>query len=136
MIRGLEGVIVYSQNARRLANFYKDKVGLNLTTEGEMGRKARIFGFEFPGSSSLFYVADSDMIKGVTKGARRTFINFEVDEIEREVRKLTKNKVKPVQEIYHLEGYGWIATFEDLDGNYFQLVQVRAYTPKKKAKKK
>ena len=136
MIRGIESVNVFSQNARRLASFYKDKVGLKLTIEAAMGRRAKVFGFEFPGTSSLLYIADSDMIKGAAKGARRVFINFEVDEIEKEVRKLAKNKVKTVQEIYHLEGYGWVATFEDLDGNYFQLVQVRAYTPKKKAGKK
>jgi len=39
---------------------------------------------------------------------------------------LKKAGVKVVAEIYHVEGYGWLATFEDLDGNYFQLVQVRA----------
>ena len=27
---------------------------------------------------------------------------------------------------YHEEGYGYIATFADPDGNYFQLVQIRA----------
>jgi len=31
-----------------------------------------------------------------------------------------------VQDTYHIEGYGYISTFEDVDGNYFQLVQVRA----------
>ena len=124
-IRGVESVNLFSQNAKRLADFYKKKVGLKLTLEAEMGRKARIFGFEFAKSSNL-YVVDSDIIKGVNKGPRRIFLNFEVDDIKKEVKKLGANKVKKVQETYHLEGYGWIATFEDVDGNYFQLVQVRA----------
>lgn len=52
--------------------------------------------------------------------------NLETDNIEEEVKKLDKAGVKKVQDTYHMENYGHIATFEDVDGNYFQLVQVRA----------
>lgn len=90
-----------------------------------MGKRAKVFGFEF-GKSSDLYIVDSDMIKGAHKGPRRIFLNFEVDDIKKEAKKLGANKVKIIQETYHLEGYGWMATFEDVDGNYFQLVQVRA----------
>ena len=53
-------------------------------------------------------------------------INFEVDKIEPEVERVKKAGAKLIQEIYHVESYGYIATFEDIDGNYFQLVQVQA----------
>lgn len=125
MIRGIDSINLFSGNAKKLADFYKNKVGLKLTLEGEMGPKAKIFGFEF-GKTSDLYIVDSDMVKGKYKGARRLFLNFEVDDIKKELPKLKKAKVKVVQEIYHLEGYGWIATFEDPDGNYFQIVQVKA----------
>ena len=52
--------------------------------------------------------------------------NLEVYDIEKEVKRLKKNGVKLVKDIYHVEGYGCIATFEDIGGNYFQTVQVRA----------
>jgi len=52
--------------------------------------------------------------------------NLEVEDIESEVARLDKAGVKKVQDTYHMEGYGWIATYEDPDGNYFQLVQVKA----------
>jgi len=42
------------------------------------------------------------------------------------VERLEKVGVKKIQDIYHVEGYGYIATFEDIDGNYFQLVQTKA----------
>ena len=42
-------------------------------------------------------------------------------EVDKEVKKLAGKKVKKIQDKYHLEGYGYIATY----GNYFQLVQVR-----------
>jgi predicted enzyme related to lactoylglutathione lyase len=53
-------------------------------------------------------------------------INLEVDDIEGEVARLKKKKVKVIAGIYHIQDYGYIATFEDPDGNYFQFVQVRA----------
>lgn len=52
--------------------------------------------------------------------------NLEVDDIEEEVKRLDGAGVKKVADIYHMQNYGYIATFEDIDGNYFQLVQVRA----------
>ena len=53
------------------------------------------------------------------------FVNFEVDDIKKDVKKLEGARVTKIQDIYHVESYGWIATFEDSDGNYFQLVQIR-----------
>ena len=65
-------------------------------------------------------------MKGKNKNPERYMINFEVDDIKKEVKRLDKAKVKKIADTYHLEGYGWVVTFADIDGNYFQLVQVRA----------
>jgi len=46
--------------------------------------------------------------------------------LEKEVKRIKRAKVTVQQDIYHVEGYGLIATFVDPDGNFFQLVQVRA----------
>ena len=51
--------------------------------------------------------------------------NLEVDDIKKEVARLKKSKVKLVEDIYHIEEYGFVATFQDVDGNYFQFVQIR-----------
>lgn len=83
-----------------------------------------LFGFEVKGSSDL-YIMHHSKVKGKSKQPERFIVNFEVDNIEKEVARLKKAKVKLVQDIYHVEDYGQIATFSDVDGNYFQLVQVR-----------
>ena len=47
MIQGLESVTIFSENAKRLAGFYRDKVGLKITTEAEMGDEEEgLYGFE------------------------------------------------------------------------------------------
>lgn len=125
MIKGIDGVLLSSENAKNLANFYKDKVGLKLAGEFEMGDKGESY-FDFKMKGAGFGIMDHSDIKGKAKDPKRILINIEVDDIKKEVPRLKKNGVKTIAEIYHVEGYGWLATFEDLDGNYFQLVQVRA----------
>ena len=56
----------------------------------------------------------------------RGFFYFEVDDAKVEAERLKGLGVKLVQDVYHLQMYGWIATFEDADGNYFQIVQISA----------
>lgn len=126
MIRGLESVMLFSENAGKLAKFYKEKVGLKPTGEFEMGEKGEeVYMYEWKGRSG-FGIFDHSKVKGKNKTPQRFLFNLEVDEIKKEVAKLKRNKVKVVKDTYHIEGYGWVATFADLDGNYFQLVQVRA----------
>lgn len=125
MIRGIDAVLLGSQNAQKLADFYEKTVGLKLTNEFEMGDNEQGFEFALKNSSS-FYIMDHSKVKGGNKNPDRIILNFEVDDIERETKRLKRAKVKVKQDVYHLEGYGYIATFIDPDGNFFQFVQVRA----------
>lgn len=126
MIRGIEAVNVFSENAKNLADFYKEKVGLKLTLEAEMGDNGEeVFGFDFDQGSGL-YIIDHSEVKGKSKDPNRIIFNLEVDDIEKEVQRLEKAGVKKIQDTYHVEGYSYITTFEDVDGNLFQLAQVRA----------
>ncbi|MBI2022077.1 VOC family protein [Candidatus Daviesbacteria bacterium] len=125
MIKGLEAILLSSENAKELSNFFKDKVGLKLSMEAEMGDHGeKVFGFDLGGGPNL-YIFDHSKVKGKSSNPERVMFNLEVDDIEEEVKKLEKAGVKKVQDIYHVQDYGYIATFEDSDGNYFQLVKTR-----------
>jgi len=125
MIKGLEAVLIGSENATKLAKFYREVVGLKQTMSFEMGEKGESgYSFEMERSASIV-VMDHSNVKGKSKEPSRIMFNLEVDDIDKEVERLKKAKVKVVQDVYHVEDYGRIATFEDVDGNYFQLVQVR-----------
>lgn len=126
MIKGLERITLFSHNAKKLAEFYEKKVGLKNSGVYEMGNNGEeAYMYEFKGTSG-FSILDHSKVKGKNKNPERFIFNLEVDEIDSEIKKLMNADVKVVQGKYHVEGYGWIATFEDLDGNYFQLVQVKA----------
>ncbi len=126
MFRGIESVLIGSADATKLAEFYREKVGLKQTMEAEMGEdNTNVFMFEFENKTSLA-VMDHSEVKGKAHNPERIIFNIEVDNIEEEFKKLVDNGVKKITDIYHVENYGHIATFEDLDGNYFQIVQIRA----------
>lgn len=126
MIQSLESITLFTQNAKKLADFYRDKVGLKVKFEAEMGEKGEEIYELDAGKKSKLYIIDHSDIKGKSKEPKRIMYNLEVDNIKKEASKLKKSKVKLIQDIYHVEGYGYIATFEDIDGNYFQIVQVKA----------
>lgn len=125
MIRGIESILLSSENAAQLAEFYRDVVGLDQADEFEMGENGEK-AFSFNTKPVGFVIMDHSEVKGKNKGPERIIINFEVSDIEKEVSRLKKAKVKVKQDIYHIEGYGMIATLEDPDGNFFQVVQIRA----------
>jgi len=125
MIKALEAVIISTENAAKLAEFYREKVGLKQTEEMEIGDKGEK-GYDFDINGTGLYILDHSDIKGKNPQSPRVMFNLEVDDIEKEFARVKKEGVKVVQETYHIEGYGLIATFEDPDGNYFQFVQVRA----------
>ena len=126
MIRGIESIMLFSENAKKLAKFYREVVGLKQTMEAEMGEGGEnYFGFKV-GKGPEIGIMDHSKVKGKNKNPERRIFNLEVDNIKKEAKRLTTAKAKKVQDIYHVEGYGYIATFADVDGNYFQLVQVKA----------
>lgn len=121
----MEGILLGSANAKKLADFYKKQVGLKLTMEAELGEKNEgLYVFALKGCG--LYIMDNSKVKGENKQPGRFIFNLEVDNIEKEVKRAKTAKVKLIQDIYHVEDYGKIATFEDADGNYFQFVQTKA----------
>src|SRR3989344_6373238 len=125
MIRALEAVLLSSENAKELADFYSEKVGLKQTSEMEIGDKGEK-GYEFNLEGANLYILDHTGVKGKNPQGARVMFNLEVDDIAKEFDRLKGEGVKVVTEPYHVEEYGLIATFEDVDGNFFQFVQVRA----------
>lgn len=125
MIRAIEAILLSSENAKKLADFYREKVGLKQSSEMEIGDKGEK-GFNFDLKGTGLYILDHSGVKGKNPQGARVMFNLEVDDIEKEFDRLKGEGAKVVAKPYHVEEYGLIATFEDPDGNYFQFVQVRA----------
>lgn len=55
------------------------------------------------------------------KEPQRMILNFETKKVKEEFERIKKTGAEVIKEPYEMGG-GWIATFADPDGNYFQLV--------------
>ena len=125
MVKKIESMLLSSANPTRLAKFY-ESIGVKISQEWEMGDNGEsAYEMKLP-SGSGFYINPHSKVNGRTKEPYRLMLNFEVDDIKSAVKKLKSQDVRTVADVYHMQEYGWIATFADPDGNYFQLVQVRA----------
>jgi len=126
MIRSLEAVTLSTSrdSFKKIVEFYRDTLGLKLDSEAEMGEEDQFAGFKI-GEANLYVMSHAET-HGESHEPQRFMVNIEVDDIEKEEKRLKDSSVKQIEPVYHIEGYGHLSTFADPDGNYFQIVQVRA----------
>jgi predicted enzyme related to lactoylglutathione lyase len=113
-------VLIWTEDVRRLASFYTDKLALEIEQEGE---EFAIFKPPSPGATQ-FGLGKHSEVKGQTKEPDRIMVNFGVDDCKAEYQRLKDRGVEFTREpsIDPQDGF-MIATFHDPDGNTLQLFQ-------------
>lgn len=104
-----------SENPERLRAFYRDVVGIEPNPMiGPAGFTAAGVGFVIDGHSETV---------GAAKEPTRLMFNFHVDDIAAEQARLEGLGVNFVRPATREPWGGFMATFEDPDGNYAQLIE-------------
>lgn len=119
MIRGLSVAYVHSPHGDKLAEWYSKILGLPV--KGSFPGWTE-FGLD---SGSRFAVDHTGFPRSVVE-KQPIMLSFQVDDIEAEVRQLAAKGVRfyPSAEMTIFDvGPSLVATFEDPDGNWFQLNQ-------------
>ena len=113
-------VNVNSATPESLVAFYRDVVGLNAAFDIAPG------AFRADSSPLIdLLVEGHSELDGPNREPARVLLNFVVDDVTEEQRRLQERGVRFVQTAYEEPGVGVFATFEDPDGNYCQLVELR-----------
>ncbi len=118
-IAGIAGVIIWTEPKRHavMAAFYRDVVGLVPRSERE-----GFINFEF--GRTRLTIARHSAVVGTSTDPLRVMVNLDVPAIHPVHERLAAAGVTfsrpPEQEPWG----GWIATFNDPDGNTIQLMQV------------
>ena len=73
--------------------------------------------------SGAVTIGPHDKVHGKSQNPERILINFETKDVEGEFKRIKELGAKVIAEPYHPgeDPSGMLATFEDPDGNYFQL---------------
>ena len=110
------GVLIGSSQPEVLAAFYAKVLGkpADFSDSGYTG-------WQF-GTTGLVVGPHSEVM-GSSKEPARILIGFTTTEVKEEFARIKGVGATVVAEPYQMEGNpGWIATFADPDGNYFQLM--------------
>src|SRR5687768_8832259 len=107
-------VLIGTMQPKELADFYV-KV---------FGKPADFVDGDYSGwqvGSAFFMLGSHSEMKGAAKEPARVLLNFETSQVKEEFERIKALGATVIAEPYELGG-GWIATFADPDGNYFQLM--------------
>ena len=108
-------IMIGTHNTKLLGEYYKEVFEMNPDME-----EGGWYGWQV--GNTYFSVGEHSEVKGESKEPRRIILNFETTEVEEEFERIKKIKgTTVIKEPYEIQG-GWIATFADPDGNYFQLM--------------
>jgi len=108
---------ITSEDPERLNVFYRDVVGL--PKREDMGDHAYVMG-----GATLFVDGHSD-VKGAAREPQRYLLDFFVDDLAAEQKRLEGLGVKFIRTAGTEEWGGVISTFLDPDGNYCQLIEFK-----------
>ncbi len=110
----LNSIMIGTENVKELAAFY-EKV---FERKADMAED-KFFGWTV--GSAFLSVGEHSEVKGKSKEPSRILFNFETQQVKEEFARIQSLGATVVKEPYQM-GSAWIATFQDPDGNYFQLV--------------
>jgi predicted enzyme related to lactoylglutathione lyase len=112
----LNSFMVGTKQPMVLAAFYEKVLGMPAQM---VDQEHGFWGWQV--GNSYFSVLDHSEMGGKTKDPGRLMCNFETAQVKEEFERIQAIGAVVIAEPYEMGG-GWIATFADPDGNYFQLV--------------
>jgi predicted enzyme related to lactoylglutathione lyase len=112
----LNSFMIGTKQPEALAAFYEKVLGMPAVM---VDREHGYWGWKV--GAAYFSVLDHSEMGGRTKDPGRLMCNFETAQVKEEFERIKALGAVVIQEPYEMQG-GWIATFADPDGNYFQLM--------------
>jgi predicted enzyme related to lactoylglutathione lyase len=112
----LNNIMIGSSQPKVLAEFYEKVLG----RPADMVEQDTWYNWKI--GEMYFSFGPHSEVTGQSKEPQRIMFNFEAEDVQSEAKRIAEFATV-VKEAYQMEGWdGWIATFADPDGNYFQLM--------------
>lgn len=120
MIKNISAVLIWSDNYRALADWYKEKLGLDSIEELNHPDDT---GVGFQVGEVYLWIGQHSKVNGKNKDIHRHMFNFVVDSVSESYKKLEARGVRFYAKPFKAPTMDkYFATFYDLDSNLVQLI--------------
>ncbi len=120
MFKRISTVLIWSEDYKTLANWYKEKLGLKVSKELDHPDDT---GVLFQISDTQLWIGKHSEVKGKNMDRARHMFNLDVDSVEEAYNYLKNKGVKFIAAPFKAPTLNfYFATFVDLDNNIIQLI--------------
>ena len=120
MIKNISAILIWSEDYKKLADWYQDKLGLEIL---EKLNHPEDTGIGFQVGNVYLWIGQHSKVKGKNKDIHRHMFNFVVDSVSNSYGELNKKGVKFLAKPFKAPTFDkYFATFYDLDNNLVQLI--------------
>lgn len=120
MIKNISAILIWSEDYRRLANWYQEKLELKVLEELDHPQDT---GVGFQVGNVYLWIGQHSEVKGKSKDIHRHMFNFVVDSVSEEYEKLLQKGVIFLAKPFKAPTFDkYFATFYDGDDNLVQLI--------------
>ena len=120
MIKDITAILIWSEDYRALADWYKEKLDLKVLEELNHPEDT---GVLFVVGNMRLWIGQHSKVKGKNKDIHRHMFNFVVDSVSKTHEELQKRGVKFLAKPFKAPTMDrYFATFYDLDDNLVQLI--------------
>lgn len=118
--RNISAILIWSQDFRELAKWYKDTFGFEQIEEINHPDDT---GVGFMVGNVYLWIGKHSKVKGKNKDPHRIMFNIQVDSVEEAYNHLVDKGVKIIAKPFKAPTFDkYFATFLDLDGNIVQVI--------------
>ncbi|KKU10098.1 MAG: hypothetical protein UX61_C0025G0006 [Parcubacteria group bacterium GW2011_GWA2_46_7] len=119
MFKSISAVLIWSENYKKLSDWYREKFGFEVIEElgyaNDTGIGLRV---------GIFYlwIGNHSEVHGNNKDPYRMMFNISVDSVKESYTELVGKGVEFIAQPFLAPTNKWFATFQDIDGNIGQLI--------------
>lgn len=121
MFKKISTIAIWSENFRRLADWYQDIFNFEVVEELSHPKDTGVL-WKLPGGGCWLWVGQHSAVKGKNTDPLRMMFNIDVSSVEKIYEYLVSKNVKVIAKPFKAPTFDdYFATFSDLDGNTFQI---------------
>ena len=122
MFKKISTILIWSENYRALADWYKNTFDLKVVEELNHPKDTGVL-FEFADKTTWLWVGQHSEVHGKNKDNCRIMINIDVDSVDKAFEHLKAKGVRFLAEPFKAPTFDkYFATFYDLDDNLVQII--------------